>query len=255
MKAKKILKIIIIVLCVSTIVSFFLPFCSAKGSHLNYLERNKNEKVAYNLDMKNSDIIDMSTFEHLKIMFYELGEINKVNSNTGINVESAEVSFFVVIIILFIISLLLLLLFEVLNKRILSIIFNVLFLFNSFLLYGSFVADNNNYGPSFSCYYYFIAGFAILGCTIALIVLNRTMKNHGNDLEADSKKEKQNDNKEKLFTKIEQKSIKISKIGSIIMMIGSIFPLHLYSYKVKHNSSFSYSLVKIPLSLSQVGTE
>ncbi len=239
MKAKVILKTAIVILCVSIIISFFLPFCSAKGSHLNFLERNESKKIFYDLDMSYGDLINMSTFKHLKVMGYSLEKANEASSNYGVNVDSSEASFSVVIIILFIVSLLLLLIFEILNKRVLSIIFNLLYLLNSFLLYGLFILDNNNYGASFSGYYYFVAGFGILGCTIALIVLNKKEKKNGKNTVLINTVE--NDKNEKIKTKIKQKSELISIIGSIIMIVGCIFPLHLYNYKVHSKASFSYS--------------
>ena len=238
MKTKSILKIVIITLCVSIFISFFLPFCSAKGSHLDFLERNESKKIYYDLDMNYGDLINMSTFKHLKVMGYGLEKASEASSNYGMNVDSSEESFCVVIIVLFIISLILLLIFEILNKRVLSIIFNALFLLNSLLLYGLFILDNNNYGASFSSYYYLIAGFAILGCTIVLIVLNKKEKKNKKNTLEDSNK----DNKKNLKNrdKIAQKSELITIIGTIIMMVGCIFPLPLYDYEVSSRLSFSY---------------
>jgi len=129
-KLKNILKIIIIILCVIMFIGLFLPYEKSIGEHRKYLEKNPNTMNVKEVNITNNDAIDISMIENFKVYSYGM---NNSNGNSWLAGEST-INFVLTIIIM--VSIGLVLLFTLLNKRILSIIIDILLLISSIMMNG-----------------------------------------------------------------------------------------------------------------------
>lgn len=177
-KRKKfnIIKLIVIIATIILFIGLILPYQSAIGEHKEYLEKYPDAMNIKEVEITNKDAINISILKNLKVYNYTM---NNIHNNSWISGE-ATINF--VIIIVLIISIIFVLLFTLFNKRVLTIIFDIILLASTLLMNydivsrGVIPSDNYTYGISF--WLYPILAILILILTIVLIVKNKKIKNN-----------------------------------------------------------------------------
>lgn len=170
-----IIKWIIIFATLIAIVGLFLPYEKSIGDYRKNLKDNPDTINVREVDLKNSDVVDISILENFKVYKYGV-------SNSGDNEWLYGESLInVIITITLIVSIILVLLFTILNKRVLTLIFDVILFISALAMNfdivsrGVIPSDKYTYGISY--YLYFIIAIIILTCTIFLIIKNKKEKN------------------------------------------------------------------------------
>ena len=163
-------KIVIIVACLISFIGLLLPYEKSIGEHKEYLQKNSSSMYVSEIQLTNKDAINISLFENLKLYSYAM------NHNEGSSFIAGEATINFVLTIVLIASIALIILFTLLNKRILSIIFNILLLGSSLLMNydivsrGVIPSSKYTYGIS---YYLFPIMAVIIFISIVLLIVKR----------------------------------------------------------------------------------
>lgn len=174
LKEVGIIKWIIIFATLIAIVGLFLPYEKSIGDYRKNLKDNPDTINVREVDFKNSDVVDISILENFKV--YKYG----VSNSGGNEWLYGESLINVIITITLIVSIILVLLFAILNKRVLTIIFDIILFISALAMNfdivsrGVIPSDSYTYGISY--YLYFIVAIIILACTIFLIIKNKKEK-------------------------------------------------------------------------------
>ena len=169
-KEKKfnIIKLVIIIACAILFIGLILPYESAIGEHKEYLQKNPDTMNVKEINLTNKDAINVSIIENFKVYSYGM---NHSEGDSWLAEEST---------INFILTTILVLVFTLLNKRVLSIIFDILLfgssMFMNFDIVSRGVMPSTKYTYGISYYLYPIISVIILIAIIVLIVKNK-MKN------------------------------------------------------------------------------
>ena len=204
-----ILKIFIIVLTLVALSGLFMPYEKATKDYREELLEYADEDFIPNLEIKNSDVVNLTILENFKIYNYA-----KDNSE-GDDWVKDEATINVVITIVLIVSIILTLLFTILNKHILVIIFDIILAISSlamnFDITSRGVMPSDEYTCGISFYLFVIVSILIL---ISVIVM-KVLKKHPELLsEKNNKKETKSSNKE---IKSSNKEKEVSKNNSNIV--------------------------------------
>lgn len=173
-KKFNIFKIIIIIACLILFIGLILPYESAIGEHKEYLEKNPDKMNIKEVNITNKDAVDISIIENFRVYSYGM------NNNAGNSWIAQESTINFVLTIVLIASSILVLLFTLFNKRVLSIIFDILLFGSSIMMNfdivsrGVIPSDKYTYGISY--YLYPVLAVIILVATIVLIVKNKKEK-------------------------------------------------------------------------------
>lgn len=169
-----IFKIIIIIACIISFIGLLLPYEKSIGEYKKYLQDHPTEMYVSEVNLTNKDAENISIIENFKIYSYAM---NHSNGSTWLAGEST-INF--VLTIVLIASTVLILLFTLLNKRVLSIIFNILLFLSSILMNFDIVSrgviPSSKYTYGISYYLYPIISVVILIATIVLIIKNKQKK-------------------------------------------------------------------------------
>ena len=175
-KEKKfnIIKLVIIIACAILFIGLILPYESAIGEHKEYLQKNPDTMNVKEITLTNKDAINVSIIENFKVYSYGM------NHSEGDSWLAEESTINFILTIILIVSTILVLVFTLLNKRVLSIIFDILLfgssMFMNFDIVSRGVMPSTKYTYGISYYLYPIISVIILIAIIVLIVKNK-MKN------------------------------------------------------------------------------
>ncbi len=178
LKKENTMKIIIIVAGIIGIIGLFLPYEKSIGSHKNYLKEYPDTTYLEEVNYTNKDVINISILENFKVYSYS------INHNEGSSFIKTEAIINVIITITMIISIILILLFAILNKKVLTIIFDIVLAISSILMNYDIVSrgviPSSKYTYGISYYLYIILAIIILVSNIILIIQNKKAKKKNN---------------------------------------------------------------------------
>lgn len=162
------LKLIIIILGIFSLIGLFLPYEKSIGDYRERLVENPEKINIKEVDFTNSDVIDISIMENLKVYKYA------VENNNGNDWLYGESLINIILTITLIISVILVIIFTVFNKKILTIIFDVVLAISSLAMNYDIVSrgviPSERYTYGISYYLYIIVALIIIVCSIILIV-------------------------------------------------------------------------------------
>lgn len=164
---------LLIIISLITICTLFLPFASAKDEYAKYLNNNPTEMYSNEINMKNSEAVNISLCKFGK-MFYKSIGISMDSDMKGIAITRLAM------IIIFLIILILMLFLITKRKPIATIIFSIL----SFGVFRLFVWDlkatgalpNTRYGYGVAYYMYYVLEAIIILLSICVLVGKRKNK-------------------------------------------------------------------------------
>lgn len=164
MKSKTFIPFLITLICaVILVASFFLPFAAANGSYRDYLKSYPDYEYAGEIGMTNSDAVDISLLEYMRIYI------------AGLDYSLAISVICLVLISAIALFSLLVLLFAALRKPIPLLIFNCLnfgaFSLLSFDFSDRGVLPSSNYALGFANYLYYVISAALLAGSIWLLIV------------------------------------------------------------------------------------
>lgn len=162
-KSKKdIREIFLVLLTVIAVVGVVLPYATATNSWKTYLQNNSEDYYIESIDMKNSDVLNISFLEYAKIYIEGMQQ-------TDYAVQSI-ICF--ILILLLSVSSVLMIIYVKKRKYNLLIIFNIITLLCSFLLNFDMkdrgVLPSSNYNCGISYYLYYIICLVIFAISIRL---------------------------------------------------------------------------------------
>ncbi len=178
--AKKIIGFLAVLLgSILLLVTLFLPFASSTGEYREYLEKNPDTAYVGDMQMKNSDVVDISLLEFGRIYLSAMG-----NPITG---PLATVCF--IMISVFALFALMTTLFSILKKPIPLIIFDVL-TFAVFNLirwdFGDRGVMRSGYNWGMAQYFFYIgAALALAGAIVLLAAKSADKKTNMTFAQAD----------------------------------------------------------------------
>ena len=170
---KKILKVLIFVMCIIGIISLFLPYESSKGEYREYLKKNPDAINMPEVGFTNNDVVDISLVENFKLH-------NFVINNYYEDKLYDDALFNMVPTIAIVVTIVLISLFVLLDKKVPIIIFDVLLVISLIILNynitskGIIPTDNYTYGLTY--YLYFAIASVILVSTIYMIIVDKKKK-------------------------------------------------------------------------------
>lgn len=170
---KKILKVLIFVMCIIGIISLFLPYESSKGEYREYLKKNPDAINMPEVGFTNKDVVDISLVENFKLH-------NFVINNYYEDKLYDDALFNIVPTIAIVVTIVLISLFVLLDKKVPIIIFDVLLVISLIILNynitskGIIPTDNYTYGLTY--YLYFAIASVILVSTIYMIIVDKKKK-------------------------------------------------------------------------------
>ncbi len=226
----KILRIIIIVLCVINLSGLGLPYLKSNDEYKEALMDHPNLPVQEGYDLKNKDIVNMNLIEYYKMM--DIAQ--RVSEKENIKPVVEEMLLRKGILIIIAVSSILLLVFSLFNKNILSII-SVLFIEGNAFLYNKVVIDqttavvNGDYSKGIAYYIICIVPIIIFIAYIIKIIMELAIK----EIKEERKKDKEErKNKKEIYNeKINQnKVLRVIKdhwfgplvIIIIVVLLGSL---------------------------------
>lgn len=190
------LKLIILVLSIVAFGGLFLPYERSIGEYREKLQKYPDIINIQEVNFKNSDVVDISIMENFKVYQYAL---KNNNSNDWIYGESL---INIILTITLIVSTILVLIFAIFNKRVLTIIFDVILAISSLAMNYDIVSrgviPSSKYTYGIAYYLYIIIAVIILICSIILIIKRkrlRTEKEIKRELKNKIKKIETNKNK------------------------------------------------------------
>ena len=170
---KKILKVLIFVMCIIGIISLFLSYESSKGEYREYLKKNPDAINMPEVGFTNNDVVDISLVENFKLH-------NFVINNYYEDKLYDDALFNMVPTIAIVVTIVLISLFVLLDKKVPIIIFDVLLVISLIILNynitskGIIPTDNYTYGLTY--YLYFAIASVILVSTIYMIIVDKKKK-------------------------------------------------------------------------------
>ena len=170
---KRILKILILVLCIIGIISLFLPYESSKGEYREFLKKNPDATNMPEVGFTNKDVIDISLAENYKIYSFA---INNYYSDELYD----DALFNIVPTIAIVVMIVLIAIFVLLDKKVPIIIADILLVISLIILNchvtsrGIIPTDNYTYGLTY--YLYFSIASVILVSTIYMMITDRKKK-------------------------------------------------------------------------------
>ena len=170
---KKILKVLIFVMCIIGIISLFLPYESSKGEYREYLKKNPDSINLPEVGFTNKDVVDISLVENFKLH-------NFIINNYYEDKLYDDALFNMVPTIAIVVTIVLISLFVLLDKKVPIIIFDVLLVISLIILNynitskGIIPTDNYTYGLTY--YLYFAIASVILVSTIYMIIVDKKKK-------------------------------------------------------------------------------
>lgn len=173
-KKLNILKLVIIIAGIVAIIGLFLPYEKSIGDYRKSLKDNPDKIKIEEVDYTNGDVIDISIIENFKVYSYA------INHSDGNEWIYGEALINVILIITLVVSIILVLLFTLLDKRILTIIFDVILTISSlamnFDIVSRGVIPSERYTYGISYYLYLILAIIVLISSIILIIKNKKIK-------------------------------------------------------------------------------
>ena len=167
---KKVLKILILVVCIIGIAGIFLPYESSIGEYRESLKENPNMINMKEVNLKNSDVVDISLVENFKIYNYAI----RCQYSDEIYDDAL---FNIVPTITLVVAIVLIGLFILLDKKILVIISNFIVLGSSLLLNYSKtsreIIPSSEYTYGISYYIYYAVFLVILVTTIYMLIIDK----------------------------------------------------------------------------------
>ena len=170
---KKILKVLIFVMCIIGIISLFLPYESSKGEYREYLKKNPDAINMPEVGFTNKDVVDISLVENFKLHNFIINNYYEDNLYD-------DALFNIVPTIAIVVTIVLISLFVLLDKKVPIIIFDVLLVISLIILNynitskGIIPTDNYTYGLTY--YLYFAIASVILVSTIYMIIVDKKKK-------------------------------------------------------------------------------
>lgn len=170
---KKILKILIFVVCIIGIISLFLPYVSSKGEYREYLKKNPDVINMPEVGFTNKDVVDISLVENFKLHSFV---INNYYSDELYD----DALFNIVPIIVITVTIVLIAIIVLLDKKVPIIILDILLVVSLLILNGHITSrgiiptDNYTYGLTY--YLYFAIASVILVSTIYMMFIDKKKK-------------------------------------------------------------------------------
>lgn len=201
------LKLIIIILGLVALGGLFLPYERSIGEYREKLQKYPDMVNIQEVDFKNSDVIDISIMENFKVYQYA---VENSNGNDWLYGESL---INIILTITLIVSTILVLIFAIFNKKVLTIIFDVILAISSLAMNYDIVdrgvIPSSKYTYGISYYLYIIIAVIILICSIILIIKRNQPKPEKpikseakkENIKKQTKNETKKDNKKSIETK------------------------------------------------------
>lgn len=171
MKKTNIEKIVIIIAGIIALIGLFLPYQKSVGEYRESLKNKPDTINIKEVNFTNKDLIDISIVKNFKVYSYSM------NNNIGINWAKDVAVINVIITVVLMASIIFILLFAILNKRILTIVFDVLLAISSlamnFDIVDRGIIPSSRYTYGISYYLYLILAVIILVSVIVSIIRNR----------------------------------------------------------------------------------
>lgn len=173
------LKIFAIVLCIFALVGLFMPYEKSIGDYheslLKYPEAMNIEEV----DLTNKEVVNISIVENFKIYNYAMNNSRNVGDDSDWIYGEALIN--VIITISLIVSIILVLVLIILNKTVLTIIFDIMIAISSMAMNYDItsrgVLPSSRYTYGFSYYLYIIIAILLLIYLIVKIILKKKLNN------------------------------------------------------------------------------
>ena len=179
----KMIKIFIIILSVIGLIGLFMPYEKATKEYREELLEYADDDYISDLEIKNSDVVNLSILENLKIYNYAKDE--------GDSWIEGEAVINIVITIVLIVSLILILLFAILNKNVLVVIFDIILAISSLAMNYDItsrgVMPSDEYSCGISFYLYIVISILVLIC----IIVKKYLKKHIKPVSEKSKTKKE----------------------------------------------------------------
>jgi len=179
-------KVTIIVLCLLALLGLFLPYEKSIGTYRENLLENPESINMEEVDFTNSDVVDISIVENFKIYSYAIGNSGSSDWAYGESLIN------IIITIVLVVSIVLVLLFNIFNKRILTIIFSAIMGISSLAMNYDIVdrgvIPSSRY--TFGVSYYLFITFAVLIILLVVgsIYFDKYKKKHLTEKEEIEKK-------------------------------------------------------------------
>ncbi len=170
-KRKRIFWAITIIGALLMLVMLLLPFASSTDDYKEELNKKPDDVYIEQIDMRNSDAVDISLVEYIKVYSAAIEE--------GIQEETAMVS--IGVIVIFLIFAMFTLIMSLLKKPIAIIVFDVLSLLVFSLVRFDFedrgVIPSRSYDWGITSYLVYIVGVVIMVGAVGMFIEKRKSKN------------------------------------------------------------------------------
>lgn len=172
-KKYNVFKWVIVLAGVVALIGLFLPYQKSTKEYKEELEEYGDSYYLGDV-LTNKEAVNISIIENFKMYKYAM------NHSEGVSYIEGEATINFVITIVMIVAIVLVILFALLNRRVLTIIFNIVLGLCSLLMNADItsrgVMPSDNFVCGISYYLYIILAVIILACSIVLIINNKKNK-------------------------------------------------------------------------------
>jgi len=162
MEREKILKLVIIIVCVIGFIGLILPYGVSIGEYKEYLQKYPDAMNIEEINLTNKDAVNISIIENFKMHSYNMNMY-----------DDEEGTFIFILTIVLIASIVLVLVFTIVNKRVLSIIFGLLLLGSSYLInLDTNLSGSESYTYGISFYLYPGIAAVVIFLSVSSIILS-----------------------------------------------------------------------------------